>query len=109
MGGVESNTTRLMSGSFKVNLTTGKWGDFAKDDKGSDLISLYAYLNSLKNGKAAQKLAEQLGLNNQNNKKSYSYTPRSTLQHCNTPAHSINMLPLKNCQLSFCESWAWRI
>jgi hypothetical protein len=81
------NPTRADSchGSFKVNLTAGKRCDFATGDKGSDLISLYAYLNSLKNGKAAQKLAEQLGLSGQGNgRKRYTYTPpnnTATLQH----------------------------
>jgi len=28
------------AGSFKVNLRTGAWGDFASGDKGGDLISL---------------------------------------------------------------------
>ena len=33
-------------GSFKVNLDTGRWGDFATGDKGGDPISLAAYLAS---------------------------------------------------------------
>ena len=37
-------------GSFKVNLVTGQWADFATGDKGGDLISLYGYLYGLKNG-----------------------------------------------------------
>ncbi len=43
------NPTRSDSkiGSFSVNLDTGKWGDFATDDTGLDLISLYAYLNGI--------------------------------------------------------------
>ena len=31
-------------GSFKINLKTGFWADFATGDKGADLISLYAYV-----------------------------------------------------------------
>jgi len=31
-------------GSFSVNMANGKWGDFASDDKGGDLVSLCAYL-----------------------------------------------------------------
>lgn len=31
-------------GSFKINLRTGRWGDFATNDHGGDLISLAAYL-----------------------------------------------------------------
>jgi hypothetical protein len=50
-------------GSFKVNLTTGKWADFATGDAGGrDLISLAAYLFSISQGEAARRLAEMLGL-----------------------------------------------
>lgn len=49
-------------GSFKINLSTGKWADFASGDRGGDLISLYAYLNDLSQKKAAQKLASILGV-----------------------------------------------
>ncbi len=31
-------------GSFKINLRTGSWADFADDVGGNDLISCYAYL-----------------------------------------------------------------
>ena len=30
-------------GSFKINLTTGRWSDFATGDAGGDLVSLAAY------------------------------------------------------------------
>ena len=49
-------------GSFKINITTGQWSDFATPDKGSDLIALYAYLNRLSQGEAARALAQRLGL-----------------------------------------------
>jgi hypothetical protein len=49
-------------GSFKVNLATGRWSDFATRDGGGDLISLAAYLFSISQGEAAQRLAEMLGL-----------------------------------------------
>lgn len=49
-------------GSFKINLESGQWADFASNDKGGDLISLYAYLNHLKYTEAAQELAQQLGV-----------------------------------------------
>ena len=32
-------------GSFKVNLITGKWNDWADHQAGTDVVSLYAYLN----------------------------------------------------------------
>ncbi len=50
-------------GSFKINLNTGAWGDFATGDRGGDLISLAAYLFDLDQGEAARRLADMLGLN----------------------------------------------
>ncbi len=35
------------AGSFKINLRTGKWSDFATGDRGGDVISLAAYLFGL--------------------------------------------------------------
>jgi hypothetical protein len=49
-------------GSFKVNLKTGRWADFATDDKGGDVISLVAFIEDCKQGEAALKLARMLGL-----------------------------------------------
>jgi putative DNA primase/helicase len=45
-----------------VNLVTGQWGDFASDDKGGDLISLYAAMHGLDMGKAAVQVARDEGL-----------------------------------------------
>jgi putative DNA primase/helicase len=50
-------------GSFKVNVKTGVWSDFATDDKGGDLISLFAYARKMSQGDAARELAGRLGLN----------------------------------------------
>ena len=47
--------------SCKVNMKSGKWADFATDDHGGDLISLYAAINGVNNGKAARMLMEDLG------------------------------------------------
>ncbi|AXF86659.1 hypothetical protein DTO96_102414 [Ephemeroptericola cinctiostellae] len=47
--------------SFSVNLHSGLWADFATGDKGCDLIDLYAYLNSVNNGKAAVDVAKLVG------------------------------------------------
>lgn len=49
-------------GSFKINIRTGKWADFATGDSGSDLIALAAYLFDLKQGEAARKLSSMLGI-----------------------------------------------
>ena len=48
-------------GSFSINLTTGRWADFALPDaKGGDPISLTAYLAGLSQAEAARNLAEML-------------------------------------------------
>ncbi len=49
------------AGSFKVNLTTGAWADFATGDRGGDLISLASYLFRLNQREAAEKISEMLG------------------------------------------------
>ena len=49
-------------GSFKVNLDTGRWADFATGDKGGDPISLAAYLAGCSQLDAARRLAAMLGI-----------------------------------------------
>src|SRR3979411_836066 len=49
-------------GSFKINLRTGHWADFATGDKGGDGLSLAAYLHGLSQPRAAGKIWEMLGL-----------------------------------------------
>jgi hypothetical protein len=49
-------------GSFCVNLTTGRWADFATGDRGGDPVSLAAYLAGIGQGEAARRLAGILGL-----------------------------------------------
>ena len=52
------------AGSFKINVRTGRWADFATDDAGGDPISLAAYLGGLSQGEAARRLAMMLGVSN---------------------------------------------
>lgn len=66
---VARNPTRAdgRPGSFSVNMTSFKWADFATDDKGGDLVSLYAYLHGLDKIKggmaaAAADVAAQAGI-----------------------------------------------
>lgn len=47
-------------GSFRVNVRTGKWADFATGDKGGDPVSLGAFLFGLSQREAAQRLREML-------------------------------------------------
>lgn len=49
-------------GSFKVNLRSGVWSDFATGDAGGDPVSLFAYLNRLNQLEAGRSLARELGL-----------------------------------------------
>ena len=49
-------------GSFKINLDTGRWADFATGDKGGDVVSLAAYLGDLSQVEAARRLAAMLGI-----------------------------------------------
>lgn len=49
-------------GSFKINLKSGVWADFATDDRGGDPVSLIAFIEDCKQGEAALKLARMLGL-----------------------------------------------
>jgi hypothetical protein len=48
------NRSDSHSGSFKINVNTGLWSDFATGEKGGDLISLYAYLNGKSNLESAK-------------------------------------------------------
>ena len=61
---VARNPTRAdrRPGSFKVNLHTGRWADFATGDKGGDPVSLAAYLAGCGQAEAARELAAMLGI-----------------------------------------------
>jgi hypothetical protein len=61
---VTLNPTRAdrRTGSFKVNLQSGRWADFATGDKGGDVVSLAAYLFGLRQTEAARRLADALGI-----------------------------------------------
>jgi hypothetical protein len=52
-------------GSFKVNLRSGRWADFASGERGGDLIALTAWLFGLRQSEAARRLAEMLHLHPQ--------------------------------------------
>ena len=48
-------------GSFRINLETGLWADFATSERGGDIISLIAYLEGCRQYEAAKKLSILLG------------------------------------------------
>ena len=50
-------------GSFRVNIRTGRWADFAiRNARGRDVISLAAYLGGIERADAAARLATMLGI-----------------------------------------------
>lgn len=49
-------------GSCSVNMTNGKWSDFASGESGRDLLDLYAAIHGLSKGKAAVQVAREEGL-----------------------------------------------
>ena len=51
-----------MPGSFRVNLRTGRWADFATGDRGGDLISLVAWRFDVTQLEAARRLSDLLSL-----------------------------------------------
>jgi hypothetical protein len=61
---IARNPTRAdrRAGSFKVNVVTGLWADFATGDAGGDPVSLYAYLKGLSQSDAARTLSNEWGL-----------------------------------------------
>jgi putative DNA primase/helicase len=61
---VARNPTRAdgRPGSFKVNLATGVWSDFATGDRGGDAIDLKVYLDGISKLDAARELASLLNV-----------------------------------------------
>ncbi len=48
--------------SCSVNMVNGRWADFASDEQGGDLLSLYAAIHGLSMAKAAVQVAREEGL-----------------------------------------------
>ena len=52
-------------GSFRINIRSGKWADFAVEGaKGGDIIALAAYLAGIDQAEAAERLAEMIEARN---------------------------------------------
>lgn len=49
-------------GSFKVNVHSGRWADFATGERGGDPVSLAAYLANIGQADAARELGRSLGV-----------------------------------------------
>ncbi len=60
---ISTNPTRYDQklGSFKINIHTGKWADFATNDKGGDIISLYAYIKGISQKQSLLELLKLIG------------------------------------------------
>lgn len=56
------NRSDRTPGSFSVNTRTGVWADFASNESGSDMISLWAAMRGVKQGEAKKQAEEWLGL-----------------------------------------------
>lgn len=89
-------------GSFKVNLNTGAWSDFAVDKCGGDLVALVAYLDDLTQFDAAKQLGAFIGMPYQNNdtqKRAASSQHKPSNASVSTPKDSsdwIAVLPVPN-------------
>lgn len=61
---IARNPTRAdrRPGSFKVNLVTGKWADFATGEGGGDVVSLATYLSGLPQSDLCRRLGKMLGV-----------------------------------------------
>jgi hypothetical protein len=61
---IARNPTRADNrpGSFKINIRTGRWADFATGAKGGDVISLAAHLHGLSQSDAARQIGAMLGI-----------------------------------------------
>jgi hypothetical protein len=49
-------------GSFKINIHTDRWADFASGDRGGDVISLAANVFGHSQAEAARRVTRELGL-----------------------------------------------
>jgi hypothetical protein len=77
-------------GSFSINYRTGIWKDFATDDGGSDLISLWAYVKGVGQGEAARELAGKLGMPTENLRAGTSIpTPQPATSFTNSVAPKV--------------------
>lgn len=47
--------------SLSINLNTGRWADFSTDEKGGDLLALFAAIHGLSQSQAARQLMRMLG------------------------------------------------
>lgn len=56
------NRADAKPGSFKINIVSGRWSDFATGDEGGDAVSLFAFLKGTSQVEAARAVADRLGM-----------------------------------------------
>ena len=66
IGDIYGNRSKKGRGSLSINLQTGIWKDFSTNEKGGDLIDLYARKNNLSQFDAAQELARKYNIDSTN-------------------------------------------
>lgn len=95
---VVANPTRQDKkvGSFSINTETGVWSDFSTGDKGGDIISLIAYLDSSSQLAACKELSEFLGLDNQ------PPTPQKSTPPTKPKQEWVPVIPVPNEALNSC-------
>jgi len=49
-------------GSFKINMRSGRWCDFATGDKGGDVVAIVTFLEGVSQYEAARMLSQMLGV-----------------------------------------------
>jgi putative DNA primase/helicase len=74
------NRSDSRAGSFKINIDTAIWADFATGDRGNDAISLLAYVLRLSQGDACKELSNYLGAGGLSNAKPPAKKPNNKLK-----------------------------
>jgi hypothetical protein len=80
-------------GSFRINIHTGKWADFSTNDAGGDLVSLYAYLHGYTQKEAADRLAQNIGVEFTTNDNRRPQDSRQAVTKTEVPAATCEPVP----------------
>ena len=90
-------------GSFVINCKTGQWSDFATGDKGSGLISLYAYIKGITLVESANVLAQELNIKGNKDMKMLTYN-----EETNYATIALAKDAEYKCFSNATNSWAYR-
>jgi putative DNA primase/helicase len=94
--------------SCSINLQTGVWADFSGDDKGGDLISLYAAINRCDQAEAARAIAADLGIDAEQSAASPKRKGQEWVQVIPAPDHAPEA-PLKHFHYGLPDArWCYR-